>query len=191
YVRSESLTVETASGIKHLRLFIREGKVSSVSVDMGKADFSAASVPLIDERSEVIDAPITIGGREYTATCLSVGNGHCVVFTDNIDKLDLASIGPEFEYAPCFPERVNTEFVRVVNPTTLRMRVWERGSGETLSCGTGACAAAAAAVKLGLCAKNRDIKVNLLGGDMTVNVSDTSVTLTGSAVMVFEGEFEY
>ncbi len=191
YVRSETLSVETPGGIKHLKLFIRDGKVSSVSVDMGKPVFDAAAVPVKDERSELIDAPLTVDGKEYRVTCLSIGNGHCVVFTDNIDEIDLSKVGPAFEYAPCFPERVNTEFVRVVNKNTLRMRVWERGSGETLACGTGACAAAIAAVKLGFCQKDRDIKVNLPGGDMTVNVSDKGVTLTGSAVMVFEGKFEY
>ncbi len=191
YVRSETLTAETPSGVKRLRLFIRDGKVSSVSVSMGKPDFDAASVPMTDGRAQIINAPLTIGGKEYLVTCLSIGNGHCVVFTDNIDELDLSTLGPQFEYAPCFPERVNTEFVRVVNKNTLRMRVWERGSGETLACGTGACAAALAAVKNGFCSMDRDIKVNLLGGDMTVNVSESGVTLTGSAVMVFEGTFEY
>ena len=191
YVRSETLTVETAGGIKRLKLFIRDGKVSSVSVDMGKPDFRTSSVPMTDERPEVINAPLTIAGKEYKVTCLSVGNGHCVVFTDNIDELDLNKLGPAFEYAPCFPERVNTEFVRVVNPGTLRMRVWERGSGETLACGTGAVAAAVAAVKNGYCAAGRDIKVSLPGGDMTVNVGEKSATLSGSATLVFEGNFEY
>ena len=114
-----------------------------------------------------------------------------MIFEDAIDGLDLAAIGPRFEYAAEFPERVNTEFVRVVNRTTLRMRVWERGSGETWACGTGACAAVAAAVENGLCDKGADITVKLVGGDLTVNCSDRGVTLTGSTTLVFEGEFEY
>ena len=191
YIRSESLSVETSGGIKRLKLFIRDGKVSSVSVDMGAPCFDAAAVPVQDDREQLIDAPLTVAGKEYNVTCLSVGNPHCVVFCDNIDEIDLGKTGPEFEFAPCFPERVNAEFVRVVTPTALRMRVWERGSGETLACGTGAVAAAVAAVRLGFCAKNRDIKVSLPGGDMTVNVSGRGATLTGSAVMVFEGKFEY
>lgn len=120
-----------------------------------------------------------------------MGNPHCVVFSDSIDSIDLKTVGPEFEYAEIFPERINTEFVRVVNPTTLRMRCWERGNGETLACGTGACAAVAAAVKNGYCRKNTDITVKVDGGDLIVNYSDDKVILYGNAVTVFTGEFEY
>ena len=191
YVKSESISVETASGVKRLKLFIRDGKVSSVSVDMGGADFSAGAVPVKTQAKELVDAPISIGGGTYTATCLSMGTPHCVVFSDEIDGLDLEKLGPEFEYAELFPQRVNTEFVRVADQNTLRLRVWERGSGETLSCGTGACAAAAAAVRLGLCAQGADITVKMPGGDLTVNCRDGRVILTGGAESVFEGTFEY
>ena len=191
YIRSEYLSVETASGVHRLRLYIRDGKVSSVSVDMGRAELSAKAVPVICEKEKMINAPVMIGGGKYSVTCLSVGNPHCVVFCDSIDALDLKRIGPEFEYAPLFPERVNAEFVRVVNKTTLRMRTWERGSGETLACGTGACAAVIAACELGFCDKGSDVTVNLLGGELTVNYTDERVTLSGEAVKVFEGSFEY
>ena len=143
------------------------------------------------ELDEVVSAPLTVGGTEYEATCVSVGNPHCVVFCDAIDSLDLDTIGPEFEYADIFPERVNTEFVRIINATTLRLRVWERGNGETLACGTGAAAAVAAAVKCGYIKAGKDVLVKLAGGDLTVNYEEDRITLTGEVTMVFEGTFEY
>ncbi|MBR3640566.1 MAG: diaminopimelate epimerase, partial [Oscillibacter sp.] len=124
-------------------------------------------------------------------TCVSMGNPHCVIFCDAIDALPLSDLGPQFEYAPIFPERINTEFVRVIDRTTLRLRVWERGNGETLACGTGACAAVVAAVRRGFCDAGQDIVVKLPGGDLTVNYTGERVFLTGPAVQVFEGEFEY
>jgi carbamoyl-phosphate synthase large subunit len=191
YVRSEDISIETPSGVKRLKLLIRAGKVNSVSVDMGKISFRAADVPVITAGESLIDGEISIGGKKYTATCLSVGNPHCVVFCDRIDELDLEKIGPKFEYADIFPERVNTEFVRVVGENTLRLRVWERGNGETLACGTGACAAAAAAVKKGLCTEGTDIIVKLAGGDLIVSCYDGKAVLTGGATFVFEGSFQY
>ncbi len=191
YVRSEFLSIETGSGVRRLKLYIRDGKVSSVSVDMGKADLSTAALPAAVDAAQMVDYPLPIAGRDWRATCVSVGNPHCVVFCDAIDGLDLEKIGPEFEYAPLFPERINTEFVRVVNRTNLRMRVWERGNGETLACGTGACAAVVAAVENGLCDKGADVTVKLLGGDLIVNYTDERVILTGGATLVYEGTFEY
>ena len=134
---------------------------------------------------------VRVDGTDYTATCLSIGNPHCVIFTDRIDGIDLKYLGPKFEHHELFPERINTEFVRVVNRTTLRMRVWERGNGATLACGTGACAAAIAAVENGYCDRNADILVKMPGGDLIVNVGDEAVTLIGDCVMVFEGKLEY
>jgi carbamoyl-phosphate synthase large subunit len=191
YVRSENISIETGSGVKLLNLITTNGKVSSVQVDMGRANFSAETLPTTVNAAELVNYPITIAGTEYQATCLSVGNPHCVVFPENIDRLDLEKIGPMFEYAEIFPERINTEFVRVVNRTTLRMRVWERGNGETLACGTGACAAAVAAVRNGFCDKGVDITVKQSGGDLIVNYTDDRVTLTGDASLVFEGTVEY
>ena len=191
YVRSEYMLIETGSGVRACHLYLRDGKVSSVSVNMGRASLAAADLPVDIDADKVIDCPISVGGKEYRATCVELGNPHCVVFCDSIDGLDMAEIGPQFEYAPVFRERMNACFVRVVNRTTLRMRVWERGNGETLASGTGACAAVAAAVENGLCDKNADITVKLLGGDLTVNYSDEQVSLSGSTVSVFEGEFAY
>ncbi len=190
YIRSEFMTVETASGIHRLRLFLRNGEVSSVSVDMGPVSFAPADLPALAD-APLLRAPLTVAGTPYEVTCLSVGNPHCVVFCTRIDGLDLAEIGPQFEHHPLFPERINTEFVRVVNRNTLRMRVWERGIGETFACGTGACAAVAAAVTLGLCDEGADVTVKVRGGDLIVNYTHDRILLTGNAVMVFEGEFEY
>ena len=190
-VPKERITVETGGGVRALRLFLRDGEVSSVQVDMGRASLKAAEIPAVSERETLVDAPVTIGGKNYNITCVNVGNPHCVVFCDAIDGLNLEEIGPQFEHDPMFPERVNTEFVRVVNRHTLRMCVWERGSGETLACGTGACAAVVAACENGLCDKGSDVKVSVLGGELTVNYSDERVLLTGGASVVYEGSFLY
>ncbi len=190
-LRSEYLSVETASGVHRLKLFTRDGKVSSVTVDMGKADFSTENLPATVPEKVMIDYPITVGGEDYRVSCVSVGNPHCVVFCDSVENLDLEKLGPQFEHASYFPERINTEFVRVINRRSLRVRVWERGNGQTLACGTGACAAVAAAVENGLCDKDSDITVRLDGGDLTVCYTDGGIRLTGSAVTVYTGEFEY
>ncbi len=191
YIRREYISVETCSGIHRLRLFVRDGKVSSVLVDMGSAELRAERIPAVCSSERMINYPLTVGGKEYLVSCVSVGNPHCVVFCDAIDALDLEKLGPMFEFSPAFPERINTEFVRVVNKNTLRMRVWERGSGETLACGTGACAAVIAACETGYCDKGSDVTVSLLGGEMTVNYTDEGVTLLGDATEVYRGSFEY
>ena len=185
------MTIETASGMHDLKLYIRDGKVSSVSADMGFAEYRSCKIPVKSDLAEIINSPVEIAEKSYNITALSVGNPHCVVFCDEIDSLNLSEIGPKFEYADIFPERINTEFVRVINKNTLRMRVWERGNGETLACGTGAYAAVSAACKNGLCSKGKDVTVKLAGGDLIVNYTDEKITLTGNTVLVFEGEFEY
>ena len=190
-VKRDTLRVETASGIKELKLYLTNGTVSSVTVDMGRADLSAAALPCTLPTDRIVDYPYTLDGTEYRITCLSVGNPHCVVFCDRVDHVDMEHIGPLFENADIFPERINTEFVRVVNPVTLKMRVYERGNGETLACGTGACAAVAAAVLNGRCKKGADITVKLPGGDLIVNYTDEKITLTGDAKLVYTGEIEY
>ena len=201
-VNRDVFTIETGAGVKKVRLFTRNGKASSVEVDMGKASLKLSDLPctaygdmmiggkiIVGEKT--LPGRINIGGRDYEATCVSLGNPHCVVFEQDIEKLDVRHIGPKFEHALIFPERVNTEFVRVVNATTLRMRVWERGNGETLACGSGACAAVVAAVENGFCEKDKDITVKLDGGDVIVRYSDDHVILSGSTVEVFSGTFEY
>ena len=191
YIRSERMTIETASGVHSLKVYLRDGKVHSVSVNMGKAETKASLVPVISEAEDAIDISAHIGDADWNISCVSVGNPHCVVFYDAIDSLALEKLGPKFEYADIFPEGVNTEFVRVINSTTLRMRVWERGNGETLACGTGACAAVTAAVKKGLCKAGADITVKLSGGDLIVNYTDERILLEGDAVIVYEGSFVY
>ena len=191
FVDKETLTVETASGVKTVTLYTTSGKVTSASVDMGRATLDTAALKFTIAESRVVDYPVRIAGRPYRITCVDMGNPHCVVFCDRVDDVDIGFIGPRFEHAPYFPERVNTEFIRVVNPSTIKMRVWERGSGETMACGTGACAAVVAAVAGGLCEKGRDITVRVKGGELIVHYTDGGVTLTGDAKLVYTGEIEY
>ena len=190
-VKNEKIKVETASGIKDLELYISNGRVSLVSVDMGRAMLLPSEVPCSLNLQRAVNVPVDIGGSTYSITCLSMGNPHCVVFCDRVDGVDIEKTGPLFEHSPIFPSGVNTEFVRVVNESTLKMRVWERGSGETMACGTGACAAAVAAVLNGFCKKGSDITVKVRGGDLTVNYTDERVVLTGDAKLVYDGVTEF
>ena len=190
-VRKEEMTIETGSGVKSVSLYTSDGKVSSACVDMGRATLDTAALKFAIQEKTVVDYPVRIAGRPYNITCVDMGNPHCVVFVPRVDAVDLEFIGPKFEHAPYFPERINTEFIRVVNPSTIKMRVWERGSGETLACGTGACAAVVAAVANGYCAKGSDVTVRVKGGDLVVNYTDERVTLTGDAKLVYTGEAEY
>ncbi len=189
-VNKKEFTIETLSGIKNVKVITRSGEVIMVRVDMGKAELAPAAVPVKAEGESVVDREIEVGGKKYKVTCVSMGNPHCVVFTDNVDNLDIAKIGPAFEESELFPEGVNVEFVKALDDHTLKMRVWERGSGETYACGTGACATAVAACLNGLCKKGEDITVRLLGGDLTVNYTDDAVYMTGDAVKVFDGVVE-
>lgn len=190
-VRKTEMKILTASGIKELSLFTRNGRVSSAAVNMGKAELTPEKIPVSIDTDRIIDYKTEIGGKEYSINCCAIGNPHCVVFVDNVDKVDLQTVGPQFENAPIFPERINTEFVRVVNSKTLKMRVWERGNGETQACGTGACAAVIAAVENGYCSKGENITVKVKGGDLIVNYTDEKVTLVGDCNLVYTGEIEY
>jgi len=190
-VKKERLSIETVSGVRQLRLYLFDGEARSVEVDMGKALFDPRALPARFPGSRVVDEPFFVAGRTWRVTLVSVGNPHCVVFSDRVDAIDLACVGPQFEHAPAFPERVNTEFVRVVNRRTLRMRVWERGNGETWACGTGACAAVAAAVENGFCDRGADVTVKVTGGDLIVRYTGDTVYLTGGASLVCEGVVEY
>ena len=191
FVSADSIKIETASGVKNLKLYTSNGKVTLVSVDMGKVSLSAADLPAVADTENIIDYPAKIGGKYYNITCVGVGNPHCVVFCDNVDEVDIENIGPQFENAPMFPERINTEFVRVVEPNMIKMRVYERGNGETFACGTGACAAVAAAVLGGKCRAGEDVTVKVKGGDLIVNYTEDRVILTGDAVLVYNGVTEY
>ena len=191
FVTKDTVTVETASGVKSLELYTSGNKVTLASADMGKAHFETSKLPSTINADRLVDYPAMIGDKIYNITCVNVGNPHCVLFCDSIEDINLEEIGPKFENAPIFPERINTEFVRFVNKNTLKMRVWERGNGETFACGTGACAAVAAACETGKCNKGEDITVKVKGGDLIVNYTDEKITLTGDAVLVFDGITEY
>ena len=190
-VPRDDLTIEVGGTVHRLHLYTRFGTVGLVTVDMGKPAFEPANVPVALEGERVIDRPVTIAGGEYRITCLSMGNPHCVVFADRVDEVDVAHLGPQFEHADIFPARTNTEFIRVVNRTTIKMRVWERGNGETRACGTGACAAVVAATENGLCPKGEPITVKVSGGDLIVTYDDDGVRLTGNAELAFTGVTTY
>ena len=190
-VVKDVMSIETASGVRIVKVYTRNGKVSSVSVNMGRANMHASALPTTLNVDTMIDYPLEVGGQTYEVTCTSIGNPHCVVFCDRVDDVDIENVGPLFERHEAFPDRINTEFIRVVNSTTIKMRVYERGNGETWACGTGACAAVIAAAEKGLVKKGRDITVKVIGGDLIVNYTDEAVTLTGDAVLVYEGQLEY
>lgn len=191
-IAKERIDVETLSGIKHIQVFVEAGKVTSAKVDMGKATGLGADEITVPEghRNFLKNFPLQVFDKTWEITTVSMGNPHCVVFLPEVAGLDLPKIGPGFEKNPIFPQQINTEFVRVISPEEIEMRVWERGSGETLACGTGACAAVVAAIFNGYCNKNTDVTVNLLGGKLTIRVTDETVYMTGNAVEVFSGEIE-
>lgn len=188
--KKTSISVETLGGVKTLELTIKNGAVALVKVDMGRPEFAAEKIPVVSGNKEVISENFAVNGTDYRATCVSMGNPHCVVFLEeDVRELDLEKIGPSFEKHERFPKRINTEFVNVIDRKTLRMRVWERGSGETLACGTGACATAAAAMVNGLV--DEEVTVRLLGGDLHIrwDRENDAVFMTGAAAIVFDGEY--
>ena len=185
------ISIDTLAGIKYLELTLEHGEVSQVRVNMGTPCLIAEKIPVVAETEQVVNVPIDVGGRTCHITAVSMGNPHCVLFLEeDVRTLDLSAIGPHFENHPRFPKRINTEFVNVIDEHTLRMRVWERGSGETLACGTGSCASAVAAMLNGKC--DREVTVLLTGGKLNIawEGSDAPVYMTGPAVKVFEGEIE-
>ena len=186
-VEKESMFVETASGIKKLTVMLSDKKVSSVTVDMGAPEFLPEKIPAIFEGEKLINGEIEILNEKYNLNCLSMGNPHAVTFVKRVDDIDIEKVGLAFEYNKMFPERTNTEFVRVVNEVTIKMRVWERGNGETMACGTGACAAVVAAVENGYCLADNDITVKVKGGDLIVNYSKNNVYLTAPTELSFNG----
>lgn len=187
-VSAEPLRVATDAGVKVLSVERSNGRVIRVTVDMGAPTWAGRSIP-VDADGDVVERPLAVDGRTYHVTCVSMGNPHCVVFLDEVASLPLEQLGPRFERHPFFPRRVNTEFIRVAGPERLEMRVWERGCGETLACGTGACAAAVAAARTGRA--GRRVVVGLRGGDLAIDWRDDDhVLMTGDAVEVFDGRIE-
>ena len=185
-----TVTIDTLSGVKTIELTVENGKAVSAKVDMGAAILKPVDIPMNFDGETCIDQPLRVDGKEYRVTAVSMGNPHCVTFMEDVDGLELSKIGPAFENHPAFPDRVNTEFVRVIDDHTLQMRVWERGSGETWACGTGACATVVAACLNGYCQKGEDITVHLRGGDLIIRYTDETVVMTGPATTVFEGTVE-
>jgi diaminopimelate epimerase len=187
--RANPLRVETDCGIKILQLESRAGRVERVTVDMGAPILDGPRIPVAAE-GRVVEAPLEVAGREYRITCVSMGNPHCVVFLPEVEDLALEQLGPQFEHHRFFPKRVNTEFIRVDTRDTLRMRVWERGSGETAACGTGACAALVAAVLTDRAERRATLRLN--GGDLDIEwrAADDHVYMTGPATEAFRGAIE-
>lgn len=185
-----SIAVETLAGIKYLDFTIENGKVKFVKVDMGSPELVPANIPVVAEGDTAIDTPILVDGEEYHMTCVSMGNPHTVVYVEDVQGLDIETIGPKFENHERFPKRVNAEFVKVLDRNTVEMRVWERGSGETLACGTGACAVAVASILNGY--TENKVTVKLLGGDLLIewDREANKVYMTGPAEVSFDGEIQ-
>ena len=185
------IALETLSGIKRIKITVKDGKAVAARVNMGAPILNGREIPTKFDGETVVSQNLTIDDKAYAVTCVSMGNPHCVLYTDDVRALDLPRIGPKFENHEMFPDRINTEFVHIVSETELDMRVWERGSGETLACGTGACAATVAAILNGDCKRDTEIKVNLLGGTLYINwTADGDVYMTGPAETVCTGEID-
>lgn len=187
------ISVETLGGIKYLNLTVEDGKAKLIKVNMGKPELDPKLIPVIPEKpedKELVNVPLIVEEKEYRMTCVSMGNPHAVIFVDDVDSLDLEKEGPKFENHSRFPDRINTEFVRIIDRHTVQMRVWERGSGETLACGTGACAAAVSGILNGL--TEDKVTVKLPGGDLEIewDREENTVYMTGPAAVVYEGEID-
>lgn len=186
-----SITLETLSGIKTIEINLKDGTVESAKVNMGQAILKPREIPVASDRSDFVNQPVEVGGKSYRITCVSMGNPHAIVFCEDVRNLDLEKIGPKFERHCLFPDRINTEFVRVISDAEVEMRVWERGSGETFACGTGACAVTVACVLNGFVKRGTPLTVHLRGGDLhTVYQNDGTVLMEGPATHVFDGVME-
>lgn len=186
-----TLQIDTRSGVKTLELTLEDGQVSTVRVDMGKASLRARDIPVDTDYDDFISQPMLVHGEVFLVTCVSMGNPHAVIFCDDVENLPLEDIGPLFENHEKFPDRINTEFIELVDRQTLKMRVWERGSGETFACGTGACAAVVAAVVNEHCDAGDEVIVRLRGGELKITCrEDFTVLMEGPAAHVFDGVME-
>lgn len=189
-VQKQTISIETLSGIKYLSLICEDDAVKSVEVQMGRPIFNPKQIPVLLNENEIVHYPFTIADRDFFITCVSMGNPHCVVFCDDVASMKLDVYGPLFEKHALFPEGINTEFVQKIDDKNFLMRVWERGSGETWACGTGACAAVAAAVKNRLCEKETAVNLKLLGGTLVIRYAQESIFMKGNAVSVFCGSVD-
>ena len=188
--KKTKVSLETLAGKKILNLHVVDGKVDTVTVDMGEPLLRGVDIPTIFDLPMVVSQPIVVSGKKILTTCVSMGNPHSVVYVDDVDSLDLEKIGPSYECHPAFPHKTNTEFVEILSRNEVKMRVWERGAGETMACGTGACAVAVASVLNGF--TDRDVRVKLRGGDLQIkwDDDDNHVYMTGPATTVYEGDVE-
>ena len=188
--KKTKVSLETLAGKKILNLHVVDGKVDTVTVDMGEPILRGVDIPTIFDLPMVVSQPIVVSGKKILTTCVSMGNPHSVVYVDDVDSLDLEKIGPSYECHPTFPHKTNTEFVEILSRNEVKMRVWERGAGETMACGTGACAVAVASVLNGF--TDRDVRVKLRGGDLQIkwDDDDNHVYMTGPATTVYEGDVE-
>ena len=186
-----NITVESFGKVKYLELTVKDGKVSSVRVNMGSPELMADRVPVVSDNEQVVDEPIVVKGEEHNVTCVSMGNPHAVVFMDDVDHLNIEAIGPYFENHNRFPKRINTEFVKVIDRKHVQMRVWERGTGETMACGTGCCATAVACILNGK--TENQITVSVLGGEIEIewDREENLIYMTGPATTVFTGEYAW
>lgn len=186
---AKKISIETGAGIKYLDLTVEDGKVSLVKVDMGEPILAPAEIPVDFAGERMVNEPVEVDGKEWNMTCVSMGNPHAVVFVPDTKSLELEKMGPHFEHHKIFPKRTNTEFVQILSRNEVNMRVWERGSGETLACGTGTCASVMACILNGY--TEHEVLVHLIGGDLTIHYDEKSnhIFMTGPAVTVFEGEF--
>ena len=185
------ITVVSAGSVKRLKLYVADGHVERVRVNMGRPILKAAEIPVLSDEEQVLDWPVFVADRQWRMSCVSMGNPHAVVLAEDVASLPLTEIGPKFENHSMFPERVNTEFIRILDRNTIELRVWERGSGETLACGTGCCAAVAACVLNGL--TERSVAVRVLGGELQIEWDENTgeIFMTGPAETVFEGQVEW
>lgn len=188
--KKTKVSLETLAGKKILNLHVVDGKVDTVTVDMGEPILRGVDIPTIFDLPTVVSQPIVVSGKKILTTCVSMGNPHSVVYVEDVDSLDLEKIGPSYECHPAFPHKTNTEFVEIISRNEVKMRVWERGAGETMACGTGACAVAVASVLNGF--TDRDVRVKLRGGDLQIkwDDADNHVYMTGPATTVYEGDVE-
>ncbi len=186
-IKKDVLKIETLCGVKTLNMKVESGEAVAATVDMGAAILKPEDIPVALDGDMIVNKKVDIDGKEYGITCVSMGNPHCVVFEDDVEYLPLETIGLKFENNKIFPQRTNTEFVKVIDKNHLRMRVWERGSGETWACGTGTCATVVAACLNGYCNKGEDVEVQLNGGKLVINYTDERVLMTGPCVTSFTG----
>jgi len=186
-VSNLQITIETSSGIKHLTLIEENGEIIAARVDMGQVELSPEKIPVNLTGAMAVARKVDIAGNPYEITCVSMGNPHAIIFHDDIDHIDLHTIAAAFETSDLFPEGINLGIVQMIKRNHMRMHVWERGTGETMASGTGACAAAVAAVLMGYSDKDTDIQVEVKGGTLTIKYTDETVYMTGECVTIYEG----